>query len=152
LDGLVTLYELWHSETESSYALRYFPDVADYHVRPVDEHVVWSIETDSFEAALQQRNKYLEWSPESLPPVPFEYPPTKRTFLVVYDYGQGGLWAFVDASSPAEIENRFSALQVISHRQHWFTPDEQRLIAESDHYNIDEPSEWLSQFGRAGAV
>jgi len=143
----MTLFELWHSESESSYSLRYFPDIADYHVRPSDERVVWSVRADSYEAALQKRNEFLGWAPESPPPVPFDYPPEKRTFLVVHHYGQGGLWAFVDALSPSQIENRFSALQVISERQPWFTPEEQRRIAERNHYDIDQPSEWLMKLG-----
>jgi hypothetical protein len=50
----MTVFELWHSESDSSYALRYFPDIADYHVRPSDERVVWSVHADSYEEALQR--------------------------------------------------------------------------------------------------
>jgi hypothetical protein len=36
----------------------------------------------------------------------------KSRFLVVYDYGQGGVWAFVWARSVDEIHEKFRDLQV----------------------------------------
>jgi len=38
----------------------------------------------------------------------------KRPFLAVYDYGQGGLWAYVWADSSQQVEAKFDAKVVQS--------------------------------------
>ena len=43
----------------------------------------------------------------------------KSEYLVAYDYGMGGLWAYVRAESEAEILAAFPELQVVHERPHW---------------------------------
>jgi len=66
----------------------------------------------------------------------------KRPYLVLYDYGMGGLWAYVVAVSPAEIVDRFPELTVFESRPEWMTDDSPELvdIATED---IDEPRSFL---------
>jgi hypothetical protein len=37
----------------------------------------------------------------------------KKEFLVVYDYGSGGVWAIVHARSAEEINAKFQDLEVV---------------------------------------
>jgi hypothetical protein len=141
------LYELWNSESGGSYALRYFPDIADYHVRPLDETVVWFTHAGSFEEAIHGQHDYLGWGSYSPHPQKWAYPPAKRTYLAVYDYGQGGIWIFIDSESTAQILNRYPGLSVVSHRPPWFTPEEQRRLASTSHFDIENPSGWLLEHG-----
>jgi hypothetical protein len=139
----VTLYELWQSESEGSLALLYFPDITNYQLRPPDEQIVWSTHADSYEAAIQAQHDHLRWGSYARPPAPFDYPPPKRTFLFAYDYGQGGIWAFVEAGSAEDVTARYPVLLPISDRPAWLTPAVQRELAQTMHFDIDEPSGWL---------
>jgi hypothetical protein len=38
----------------------------------------------------------------------------KRPFLAVNDYGMGGIWLYIDASSTAEVEQLYPELKVFS--------------------------------------
>jgi hypothetical protein len=42
-------------------------------------------------------------------------------FLVVYDYGQGGVWAVIRAESPAEVRARFPELTLVADRPGWMS-------------------------------
>jgi len=66
----------------------------------------------------------------------------KQRYLVVYDYGMGGLWAYVVASSPAQIVHRFPELTVFESKPEWMADDSPELdgIAVED---IDEPGAFL---------
>lgn len=59
-------------------------------------------------------------------------------FLVVYDYGQGGVWAFVRAPSPDEIRRRFPELRVVSERPPWMSDELRLQIEETESYDLDE--------------
>ena len=43
----------------------------------------------------------------------------KPQFFVVYDYGQGGVWAIVEADQRELIIERFPELQVFDERPPW---------------------------------
>jgi hypothetical protein len=58
----------------------------------------------------------------------------KRPFLTVYDYGTGGVWFYVWASNPADIEARFDA-QVIHDLPPWLHGQSVRTV------DIDGPPE-----------
>jgi hypothetical protein len=75
--------------------------------------------------------------------VRFEYPPAKRTFLLVHDYGQGGIWVLVDAENPDSITTRYPELLLVSKRPSWLAPEFQRGLAHTMHFDIDAPSGWL---------
>ncbi len=138
------LYELWRSDSDESYSLRYFPDMSDRHSRPRDEYVVWAGEADSYAEALTKRNEFLGWGETGGLDV-FDYPPDKRTFLCCYDYGSGGVWSFVAARSEAEIRGRYPELDVISNRPEFFTQEDLWRIWESRRADVDEePSGWFA--------
>ncbi|HEX2031840.1 MAG TPA: hypothetical protein VHL78_10625 [Actinomycetota bacterium] len=64
----------------------------------------------------------------------------KRTFLVVYDYGQGGVWAFVRARSSDDIRRRFPELEVVQSPPGWMTPEDEDRIRRTMTFDVDDPS------------
>jgi hypothetical protein len=68
----------------------------------------------------------------------------KQSFLTVYDYGQGGLWAVVNARSSQEIVTKYPVLQVIDKRPSWMNDEEYNRIAQRNSFDIDGvPLEWV---------
>jgi hypothetical protein len=66
----------------------------------------------------------------------------KRPFLVVYDYGTGGVWAYVWAESEEQILSRFD-VDVISEVPDWLVPH--KLVT----LDIDRPApEWAREQAR----
>lgn len=61
----------------------------------------------------------------------------KQPFLVVYDYGSGGVWAYVRAHSRDEIEREFPELTVVADPPSWMTPEEQARIAKEATYDLE---------------
>ncbi len=49
---------------------------------------------------------------------------SEHRFLVLYDYDQGGVWAYVLAESREEIVKRYPRLKVYDEAPHWLTPAE----------------------------
>ena len=133
------LYELWRSDSDESYSLRYFPDVSDRHVRPRDERIVWTTHASSYEEALQARNDFLEWGEYKSSPYPWEYPPAKRTFLAANDYGMGAVYALFDARSAAEITAQYPEFQVLDERPEWLTPERQWNLWATAYFDMDAP-------------
>jgi hypothetical protein len=65
----------------------------------------------------------------------------ERDFLVGYDYGMGGLWAIVTASSEDEITTRYPELGIAKRRPSWMPAgDYRRLMARERHHINDEPT------------
>lgn len=48
----------------------------------------------------------------------------KKNFLVCYDYGTGGLWAYISARSPEEITNLYPELDVVDEVPPWLTDED----------------------------
>ena len=48
----------------------------------------------------------------------------KRTFLCVYDYGTGGVWALISARSKTEVNRVFPEFEVVDQRPSWLTDEE----------------------------
>ena len=67
----------------------------------------------------------------------------KRDFLVVYDYGQGGVWAFLSARSREEIESGFPELRVVEETPDWMSETELKGIKKRMSFDVDRPSGWL---------
>ena len=65
---------------------------------------------------------------------------SKKPFLVVYDYGQGGVWAYVEASTRDDILRRFPELQVFDSPPSWMSTDEIARIRRTSTIDIDRPS------------
>lgn len=66
----------------------------------------------------------------------------RTRFLVVYDYGQGGLWGYVLADSPEEITQRFPELQVVAERPDWLDEEYEAKLS-ADEEDIDAPGPGL---------
>ncbi len=67
---------------------------------------------------------------------------TKKSFLVVYDYGTGGVWALVKAASAEEIVRKYPVLTVVEERPAWMTDE---ALESIDTFDIgDGPPDWLA--------
>jgi hypothetical protein len=55
----------------------------------------------------------------------------KKSFLLVYDYGMGGVWAIVNARSKDEIEQKYPMLKVQETRPNWMTDELYSNVASS---------------------
>jgi hypothetical protein len=69
----------------------------------------------------------------------------RRKHLVCYDYGQGGLWAYIYAESPEEIQAKFRDLEVIAAPPAWLTSEEQEKL---EAYDVDCPDGWLAKLSK----
>jgi hypothetical protein len=71
----------------------------------------------------------------------------KPRFFVVYAYGQGGVWAVVEAPRRELIAQRFPELQVFDERPSWMTdPIAGRL--EGNVIDLNEPTSLLADILR----
>src|SRR2546423_424576 len=68
----------------------------------------------------------------------------KRAFLVCYDYGQGGVWAFVKARSANEIEKSAPDLKVFNRRPRWMTSQHMARLEKTMSFDIDKPRGFLA--------
>ena len=74
--------------------------------------------------------------------------PDQTTFLVVDDYGTGGIWMYIHARSADEITDRFPGLTVFTEWRSWMTPDRLvPLVWNLEAYDIDAPSGYLKILG-----
>ena len=79
--------------------------------------------------------------------------PAKRPFLVIDDYGTGGIWMYLYARSADEITQHYPDLTVITDWRDWMTPD--RLIplliavGPENVYDIDQPHGYLKRYGES---
>lgn len=67
----------------------------------------------------------------------------KKAFLVVYDYGQGGVWAYVRASSAADVRRRFPELEVVESPPQWMSSAEVERIRRTMTFDAENPRGWL---------
>lgn len=63
----------------------------------------------------------------------------KRPYLVVYDYGHGGVWAILSARSTSEIMRKFPELQVVEQPPSWMSESRMDELRLSMTFDIDEP-------------
>jgi len=57
---------------------------------------------------------------------------------VAFDYGQGGVWAYVQAESAGAIKEKVPELRVLKRPPDWMTPDHQAALRKTDMYDLDE--------------
>jgi len=78
-------------------------------------------------------------------------PNEKQRYLVVYDYGQGGVWAFVWARNVSEIEGTFRDLKVVEDMPPWLTGDALAKTEQRMTFDVDEiqPDDWIAKFVRS---
>ena len=70
---------------------------------------------------------------------------SEREFLVVYDYGMGGVWGLARAQSEGEILRAFPELKVVHEAPDWMTRERERKL-RSESFAVAEPStfpDWL---------
>jgi hypothetical protein len=72
----------------------------------------------------------------------------KKEFLVVYDYGTGGVWALVRARSAEEIKTKFEDLEVVDQRPDFITDEVLDDIRQKFSFDIDRPEGWITQLLR----
>jgi hypothetical protein len=64
----------------------------------------------------------------------------KRPFLVLYDYGMGGVWAYILARSPEEIGQEYPELVVYDHPPAFLTSMAIDRIEKTMTIDIDDRS------------
>ena len=64
---------------------------------------------------------------------------SQETFMVVYDYGMGGLWGLVRADSEEEIHRLYPELVIFYERPVWMTDDSYSRIVLKDTYDLNAP-------------
>jgi hypothetical protein len=67
-------------------------------------------------------------------------------FLVVYDYGMGGVWGFATAPSQVEIERVLPDLTVVHERPLWLDGDIEAKIREVSSFVVGDEAtypDWL---------
>jgi hypothetical protein len=67
----------------------------------------------------------------------------KKKYLVVYDYGMGGLWAVITARSNEEIAQKYPQLIVKDSWPKWMSEEEYKEVEAKDSYDIDDPPSGL---------
>jgi hypothetical protein len=63
----------------------------------------------------------------------------KRPFLACDDYGQGGIWMFIDARSPTEVTGAYPELTVFEDPPDLLPREELERIEQELHFDIDRP-------------
>ena len=78
----------------------------------------------------------------------------KKDFLVVYDYGTGGIWTVIHARSKEEIEQKFPDLKVMNDpRPDWMTDERfselyDGVMKRRDYFYLDiddKPTGWFAR-------
>lgn len=77
--------------------------------------------------------------------------PAKQRFLVVYDYGQGGVWAFVWAPSTERIHETFRDLKVVESAPAWLAGDQLAVVEQEMTFDVDDvkPDDWIARLLRS---
>lgn len=61
----------------------------------------------------------------------------KQRFLICYDYGMGGLWAFIYARSSEEILEKYPELFIAKERSQWMDEKQAANIESLESHDID---------------
>ena len=62
----------------------------------------------------------------------------KQEFLILYDYGSGGLWGVMRARSAKEILTKYPELSIEAERPAWLTDDVMADIRRAETHDIDD--------------
>ena len=74
----------------------------------------------------------------------------KRSFLVVDDYGMGGIWMYIDAESERDIVAAYPELKVFKEPPDILSSDTLDRIRAERHFALDDPpSGYLADIGAA---
>ena len=69
----------------------------------------------------------------------------KKSFLVVYEYGMGGVWALIMARYKGEILEKYPDLTIVDERPSWMSDDHFENVIRKTYDIDDEPEGWLSK-------
>lgn len=70
---------------------------------------------------------------------------SRKEFLVLYDYGQGGLWACIRADTAQQIRDRHPQLQVFEETPSFLSADMLADLQRKPAVDIDDPpTGWLA--------
>ena len=70
---------------------------------------------------------------------------TRKEFLVLYDYGQGGLWAIIRADTAQQIRDRYPQLQVFEEAPSFLKAGILADLKRKSAVEIDDPpTGWLA--------
>ena len=61
----------------------------------------------------------------------------KHDYLVVYDYGTGGVWSVIAAYSKEQVQARFPDLEVVDVKPEWMTGEMYDRIRSTLFFDID---------------
>lgn len=77
----------------------------------------------------------------------------RKEFLVLYDYGQGGLWALVRADSPEQVRRRYPQLCVFDERPAMVSDEMFAAIVSSGVTDVEgPPTGWLADLEAGDAA
>ena len=69
----------------------------------------------------------------------------RRDFMVLYDYGQGGLWAIIRADTVEQVRQRYPQLQVFEERPAFLDDELLGRIRAQCSCDVDQPPVgWLA--------
>jgi hypothetical protein len=69
----------------------------------------------------------------------------KNQYLIVYDYGMGGVWGVITARSEQEIHQKYPSVEIIKIRPDWMSDEDYKNILSKNSFDIDEePRGWLA--------
>jgi len=66
----------------------------------------------------------------------------KQRYLVLYDYGQGGVWAYVLAPSKGDIRRLFPELTIVDEIPAWMNEEHRRRL-ENNAQDVENPGPGL---------
>jgi hypothetical protein len=69
----------------------------------------------------------------------------KRSFLACYDYGQGGVWLYIQADSPDEIRRNYPKLTVFEAPPPFWTDELEALAKRHDPAVSQDWAVWLAK-------
>jgi hypothetical protein len=67
-------------------------------------------------------------------------------FLVVYDYGMGGVWGFATADAAAEIDVLFPELEIVATKPDWMSAAQEAKTRSVSSFAVGDENtypEWL---------
>ena len=70
-------------------------------------------------------------------------------YLVVYDYGMGGVWSYIHADSAERIERLYPDLKVVPERPEWMTDEREQRIRQNRTFDVENPAGWLLMLPRS---
>ena len=71
-----------------------------------------------------------------------------RAFLTCYDYGQGGIWLYIDAPSASEITTSYPTLRVFETPPPFWTEELEQIARTNSPTTSAHWADWLSRLKR----